>query len=58
MIVTIAPDYCVTGIQSDGGGLSILGGTFMKNVLAVFDIQGGKMRFAARQYYKLYGKGI
>ena len=42
------------GIQSDGGGLSILGGTWMKNVLAVFDIEGEQMRFAARQFYDLY----
>lgn len=57
MVVEIAPNYYVAGVQSDGGGLSILGGTFMKNVLAVFDIQGEKMRFAARQNYKLYGTG-
>lgn len=54
LIVEVYTNICVTGIQSNGGGLSILGGTWMKNVLAVFDIEGGQMQFAARQFYGLY----
>lgn len=56
LIVEVYTNICVTGIQSNGGGLSILGGTWMKNVLAVFDIDGGQMQFAARQFYDLYAK--
>ncbi|KXT07348.1 hypothetical protein AC578_422 [Pseudocercospora eumusae] len=41
---------CVMGIQPNFGGLTILGGTWMKNVLAVFDIGAEQMRFAARQW--------
>ncbi|PPJ60014.1 hypothetical protein CBER1_02693 [Cercospora berteroae] len=54
LIIEIQRNVCVMGIQSAGGGLSILGGTWMKNVLAVFDIEGEQMRFAARQFYSLY----
>ncbi|KAM3419477.1 hypothetical protein BST61_g5403 [Cercospora zeina] len=54
LIIEIQRNVCVTGIQSAGAGLSILGGTWMKNVLAVFDVEGEQMRFAARQFYELY----
>ncbi|EME88060.1 uncharacterized protein MYCFIDRAFT_26346, partial [Pseudocercospora fijiensis CIRAD86] len=42
--------FCVMGIQPTFEGLTILGGTWMKNVLAVFDIGAEQMRFAARQW--------
>ena len=43
---------CISGIAATGpGGTSILGHTFLKNVLAVFDVGAQMMRFAARQYY-------
>lgn len=51
MIIQITEDLCVTGVQPNLGGLNILGGTFLKNVLAVFDIGAEQLRFAARQYY-------
>ncbi|USW47283.1 Putative aspartic peptidase A1 family, aspartic peptidase, active [Septoria linicola] len=56
LIIRIQNNVCVMGIQSNGGGLSILGGTWLKNVLAVFDVEGEQMRFAARQFYDLYAK--
>jgi aspergillopepsin I len=45
---------CVSGIQAvrggakGAGGLSILGGTFLKGVVAVFDVGAAEMRFANR----------
>ncbi|GAB7349292.1 hypothetical protein MBLNU459_g8436t2 [Dothideomycetes sp. NU459] len=39
---------CVAGVQSNAGGLTILGDVFLRNVLAVFDVGAGEMRFAAR----------
>lgn len=47
---------CITGID-DGGvdvpgrSLFILGDTFMKNVVSVFDVGAGELRFAAREFY-------
>ena len=32
-------------------GLAVLGDVFLKNVLAVFDVGAGEMRFAAREDY-------
>lgn len=51
MIVQINNDLCVIAVQPNLGGLNILGGTFMKNVLIVFDIGAEQLRFAARQFY-------
>lgn len=51
MIVHIQEGYCVISVQPNLGGLNILGGSFMKNVLTVFDIGAEQLRFAARQYY-------
>ncbi|KAF2159236.1 hypothetical protein M409DRAFT_71135 [Zasmidium cellare ATCC 36951] len=51
IIIQINDNLCVTGIQPNLGGLNILGGTFMKNVLTVFDIGAEQLRFAARQFY-------
>lgn len=42
---------CVTGIQPMKDGASILGDSFLKNVIAVFDIGASEMRFAARGEY-------
>lgn len=43
-------NQCVMGVQPNFNGLSILGGTWLKNVLAVFDVGAQQMRFAARQW--------
>jgi len=53
MIVPTSPTQCISGIQPNFGGLTILGDVWMKNVIAVFDIGAEHMRFAARQYYGL-----
>jgi hypothetical protein len=39
---------CLNAAQKVGGGLAVLGEVFLKNVLAVFDVGAGGMRFAAR----------
>jgi len=43
---------CISGIQNSKGSgttaVSILGGIFMKNVVAVFDIGAAEMRLANR----------
>lgn len=51
MVTQITDNLCVMGVQPNLGGLNILGGTFMKNVISVFDIGAEQMRFAARQFY-------
>jgi hypothetical protein len=48
-------DVCISGID-DGGSdteedVYILGDTFQKNVVTVFDIGAGELKFAAREYY-------
>lgn len=48
-------DICITGV-TDGGGLPtedlyILGDTFQKNVISVFDVGAAQMRFVAREHY-------
>jgi len=47
-------DACISGIN-DGGNdpgrdLYILGDSFLKSVVAVFDVGAGHMRFAEREY--------
>ncbi|KAK5699300.1 hypothetical protein LTR17_023356 [Elasticomyces elasticus] len=42
--------HCVSGIQASVLGVSVLGGTFLKNVVAVFDIGQGQMHFAPHDY--------
>jgi hypothetical protein len=43
---------CLVGIQPSGDGIpNIYGDTFMKNVVAVFDIGASEMRFAPHEYY-------
>lgn len=44
---------CLVSVQPNGGGLSILGDAWMKNVISVFDIGAQTMRFAAREFYGL-----
>ena len=51
MIIPRSQTECISGIQPNYGGLTILGDVWMKNVLAVFDIGAAMMRFAAREYY-------
>jgi Eukaryotic aspartyl protease len=47
-------DVCQSGVN-DGGSVpgqpQILGSTFLKNVVAVFDVGAGEMRFAAHEHY-------
>jgi len=42
---------CLLGINKKGMGDVVLGDSFLKNVLAVFDIGNNEMRFAAREQY-------
>lgn len=45
------PTPCGSGIGAAGqDGLYVLGDVFLRNVLAVFDVGAGEMRFAARDY--------
>jgi len=48
-------DVCITGIDDGGADLEedvfILGDTFLKNVVAVFDVGAVKLKFAAREDY-------
>lgn len=53
MILPSGPDVCISGVQGNRGGLWILGDVWMKAVLCVFDVGGGWMRFAGRQWYGL-----
>ncbi len=41
----------VTGIQAAAGPPAILGDTFLKNVVAVFDVGASEMRFAPHVNY-------
>ncbi|KAL9099605.1 MAG: hypothetical protein Q9163_004912 [Psora crenata] len=51
MVVNLG-SRCISGVAASGeGGTSILGHTFLKNVLAVFDVGAQMMRFAARENY-------
>jgi len=42
---------CTTGVQPGGAGPYILGDTFLKNVVAVFDIGASEMKFAPHENY-------
>ncbi|KAJ5804958.1 hypothetical protein N7474_010845 [Penicillium riverlandense] len=46
---------CISGVDDGGASLTedvfILGDTFQKNVVTVFDVGAAEMRFAAREYY-------
>jgi len=49
-------DVCISGIDDGGDDLAedvyILGDTFLKNVIAVFDVGAVELQFAAREYYE------
>lgn len=42
---------CITGVQTSFNGPTILGDVFLRNVVAVFDVGAGEMRFAAHENY-------
>ncbi|KUJ18547.1 acid protease [Mollisia scopiformis] len=48
-------DVCITGIDDGGSDAAedvyILGDTFQKNVVTVFDVGAAELQFAAREYY-------
>lgn len=47
-------DVCISGVNDGGeieGNSFILGDTFLKNVVAVFDVGAVEMSFAAREFY-------
>ena len=58
MIVPASEGQCLSGVQPNNGGLTILGDVWMKNVLAVFDIEAEKMRFASRSGYGLTSTSV
>lgn len=48
-------DLCISGIDDGGdvtGSVYVLGDTFLKNVVAVFDVGATELLFAAREYYE------
>lgn len=51
MILQNGPSTCISGVQANLGGLTILGDVWMKGVLCVFDLGAEMMRFAAREFY-------
>ena len=58
LIVPSSEGQCVSGVQPNMGGLTILGDVWMKNVISVFDIGAEEMRFAAREFYGMRSQGI
>lgn len=47
-------DVCISGIDDGGdsaGDVYILGDTFQKNVVTVYDVGAVELRFAAREFY-------
>ncbi|EMC99460.1 hypothetical protein BAUCODRAFT_144879 [Baudoinia panamericana UAMH 10762] len=53
LVIAVEEGLCISGVQSNSGGLTILGDVWMKSVLCVFDIGAEMMRFAAREFYGL-----
>lgn len=51
LLLQYSADGCIIGVQSNHGGLWILGDVWMKAVLCVFDIGASRMGFAGRQFY-------
>lgn len=52
LVVKTQDGNCITGITNAAIGLpGILGDVFLKNVLAVFDVGAGEMRFSGREVY-------
>lgn len=50
MVIQAGGGLCVSGVQGDGGGYTILGDVFMRNVLTVFDLGAAEVRFSAREF--------
>lgn len=48
LIIDTGLGFCVMGVQDNGGGMTIVGDVFMRNVLTVFDVGAGQVRFSAR----------
>lgn len=44
-----ATGLCAVGVMDGGMGPYVLGDTFMNNVISVFDIGAGEMRFAVNR---------
>lgn len=53
LVVVVAQGVCVLGVQENGGddAFTILGDVFLRNVLMVFDVGGGEVRLAAREFW-------
>ncbi|KAG9571630.1 hypothetical protein KCU71_g151, partial [Aureobasidium melanogenum] len=49
LIIDTGEGFCVTGVQDVGAGMAIIGDTFMRNVLTVFDVGAAQVRFSARE---------
>lgn len=58
MIVPSGAGDCISGVQPNNGGLTILGDVWMKNVISVHDIGAEMMRFAAREFYGLTSNSV
>ena len=58
MIVRVSTSTCICGVQPSLGGLNLLGTTWLKSVLAVFDVGAGQMHFAARQFSQADAKEV
>lgn len=48
LVIDTGLGFCVMGVQDNGGGMTIVGDVFMRNVLTVFDVGAGQIRFSAR----------
>ncbi|KAL8685592.1 MAG: hypothetical protein Q9218_007666 [Villophora microphyllina] len=53
IVKTQVAGNCITGITSSAGASHpvVLGDVFLRNVLAVFDVGAGEMRFSGREFY-------
>ena len=54
LVLQESETVCLSRVQPDYGGLSVLGDVFLRNVLAVFDVGAGQMRFSAREFSALH----
>ena len=54
LVLQESETICLSGVQPDFGGLSVLGDVFLRNVLAVFDVGAAQMRFSAREFSALH----
>ncbi len=45
LVVDLGGNHCISGVQTFGQGIQILGDPFLKNVLAVFDIGNSQMKY-------------